>query len=267
MGTFSTPTFLILCSTIVAVNAACWYTFENADCSGHDLSHSHLNRAACRAACTRRTDCKSFQQRGNDCWLKDHVCTKKQLSNVGHKTFAQFTKHCGACSYSFENADCSGHDLSHSHLNRAACRAACTRGTDCKSFQQRGNDCWLKDHVCTKTQLSNVGHKAFAQFTKHCGGSPSTEHTGCSYSFENADCSGHDLSHSHLNRAACQAACTRRTDCKSFQQRGNDCWLKDHVCTKKQLSNVGHKTFAQFTKHCGVGAIATVRFVCFADKF
>ncbi|XP_064644674.1 uncharacterized protein LOC135498348 [Lineus longissimus] len=102
MGTFSSPTLLILCVTIVAVNTGrpstvqrvCTYKYENADCEGRDLSHSKKTRAACRDACTKRPDCKSFQHRGYDCWLKNRVCSKKQLTFRGHPGFAQYTKHC-----------------------------------------------------------------------------------------------------------------------------------------------------------------------------
>ncbi|XP_064626787.1 balbiani ring protein 3-like [Lineus longissimus] len=54
--------------------------------------------------------------------------------------------------------------------NMDQCLDACTKRSDCKSVQHRKvnnvDTCWLKNHVCTPTQLTHKKKNGFAQYTK-----------------------------------------------------------------------------------------------------
>ncbi|XP_064624399.1 collagen alpha-1(XIV) chain-like isoform X2 [Lineus longissimus] len=80
-------------TTPARAGPACSYTFENGICRGHDIWSSKVSFVQCRDTCNRRADCKSFQYRKPTCWLKNFVCSKSQLMNVGHTGFAQYTSY------------------------------------------------------------------------------------------------------------------------------------------------------------------------------
>jgi hypothetical protein len=71
-----------------------YYILETADCEGHDiLNKTDATPESCVDECNKRDDCKSFQflKQSQQCYLKNYVCKKEELTYMGNKDYAQFS--------------------------------------------------------------------------------------------------------------------------------------------------------------------------------
>ncbi|RHY33481.1 hypothetical protein DYB25_011097 [Aphanomyces astaci] len=217
----------------VTASPTCAGLEYNVDYEGNDIGTTSRDSAdECVADCIHTRGCNVFVWYWNTCWLK---------SAAGHKRYLQDRIACAltapapqptlVCPAVYYNVDYEGHDIGATSRESAdECVTDCQNTPGCKLFVWFQGQCWLK---------SQKGNTHYLPGRNSCVLEASTPSTATCRGLEaNVDYAGYDISYTdRTSPADCTADCQKTPGCKLFVWFQNQCWLKNQLGERRELSD------------------------------
>ncbi|RHY24828.1 hypothetical protein DYB32_008673 [Aphanomyces invadans] len=226
-------TSCVLSAPVTPTTPMCAGLEYNVDYEGNNIGSTARNSAnECIADCVNTPGCNTFVWFWNTCWLKSKAANKQYLQDrIACALTTPGPQPTLVCPGVYYNVDYEGHDIAFTTRQSAdECTADCQSTPGCKLFVWFEGQCWLKSSKGATRYLPGRNSCVLERSTPSTATCPGLEY--------NVDYAGYDISYTDRNSAAeCTADCQKTLGCKAFVWYQNQCWLKNQLGERKELSD------------------------------